>query len=482
MASAAPPKPPCASISSNDPQIPLVAESDHTEKLPLRSNGQRSHSNGSSATLQHPDSIHASGDMSQHTPKKRMWRQRVTGFSAIATHNYQGAGTLSSPFLVQWLPNDPEDPKTYTTLAKSLMILLVGTTTFSVTLASSAYTGAFRPLQNHFHSSDEVTILGLSMMVLGFAVGPLLWSPLSEAIGRRHVLIISLINYTIWTAVCVVAPNIQSLIIFRFLCGTFGSASLTVPGGQIADLFEADTRGVASGVFCVTPFLGPTLGPLIGGYISDATSWRWVFGFLALFAAVATVAVVVFVPETYAPVLLRQRAQLLSKVTGKVYLTVMDAQRPLVARDLMRQALVRPWALLFREPIVLILSLYTAVVYGTLYMCFAAFPIVFQQGRGWSAGKGGLAFLGIMLGIFLGAMVMVYDKRRYVRLYKAYGGFVPPEARLPPCIFGGGAMIVGLAWFAATNSPHLHWAIPISAGIPFGLGFLLVFMCCLNYL
>ena len=79
-------------------------------------------------------------------------------------------------------------------------------------------------------------------------------------------------------------------------------------------------------------------------------------GLLAVYAGSLTLLGIIFVPETYAPLLLRERAKLLSKVTGKVYMTGIDIERPLVVKDLMKKALIRPWALLFLEPIVFILT------------------------------------------------------------------------------------------------------------------------------
>jgi MFS family permease len=113
---------------------------------------------------------------------------------------------------------------------------------------------------------------------------------------------------------------------------------------------------MAQAVFAAAPFLGPTLGPAIGGFLSPAAGWRWLFGFLALYAGVLTILGVIFVPETYAPVLLRRRAKLLSKATGKFYMTRIDIEQPLVLKEVVKRSLARPWALLFREPIVLLLS------------------------------------------------------------------------------------------------------------------------------
>jgi len=115
-------------------------------------------------------------------------------------------------------------------------------------------------------------------------------------------------------------------------------------------------------------------------------------------------------------------------------------------------------------------------------MSFAAFPIIFQRLRGWSAGQGGLAFMGILVGFFLGIIVVCFENARFVRILKETHGHPPPERRLPASIFGGGLLIIGLAWLAATDSPHIHWAVPIIAGIPFALGLVLVFVCLGNYL
>lgn len=126
--------------------------------------------------------------------------------------------------------------------------------------------------------------------------------------------------------------------------------------------------------------------------------------------------------------------------------------------------------------------MYMAVVYAFLNLNFAAYPIVYQQGYGWNAGQGGLAFYGILAGILIGICLMFVDHKRYVRVYDATGGFPPPETRLPTAIVGGGIAIIGLAWFAATADPRYHPLVPISSGVLFGAGFILLFQACVNYL
>ncbi|EME41980.1 hypothetical protein DOTSEDRAFT_117678, partial [Dothistroma septosporum NZE10] len=397
---------------------------------------------------------------------------------------YSGSGTPEDPYIVTWLPVDPECPQQYSEALRWSLTFLVSCLTLCMALASSAYSGAVSHLITQFHCSEEVAILGVSLMVLGYAIGPLVWAPMSETFGRRQVFLWSYVVYTMWTAVCAAAQNIETLIVFRLLAGMFGSSALVIPAGQIADMFTSEKRGLGIGLFCTAPFLGPALGPVIGGFLGDSghDGWRWVMGFLAIFAGVLTALGFLFLPETYSAALLRKRAKLLSKVTNQTYLTQADADHPVVIKEVVRNALFRPWVLLFREPIVLSLTIYMSVIYGTLYLCFSAFPIVYQVKRGWSSGIGGLAFMGIMVGFLAGCAYICWDNGHYAKISRANNGWAPPECRLPSAIGGGVAIMVGLAWFAATNGAGVHWAASVCAGVPFGFGFILVFISCANYL
>lgn len=271
--------------------------------------------------------------------------------------------------------------------------------------------------------------------------------------------------------------------ILRFFAGAFGSSPLTNAGGVIADMFSAKQRGIAMSLFAAAPFLGPVLGPIIGGFLGMGAGWRWVMGFLGAFSGAVWIMGTVLIPETYAPVLLRRRAERLSKITGKVYHSKLDIDQGKPSlKEAFKIALSRPWILLFREPIVFLLSLYMAIIYGTLYMMFAAFPIVYQLGRGWNQGIGGLAFLGIMVGMLIAVLYTLWDNKRYIKTQEAHDGFAPPEARLPPTLIASIAIPIGLFWFAWTNYPSIHWMASIAAGVPFGFGMVLVFLGIMNYL
>ncbi|KAK0387064.1 hypothetical protein NLU13_5377 [Sarocladium strictum] len=414
------------------------------------------------------------------------WRQVIdqAGITdSVRNHNYQGSGTDEDPYVVVWIPNDPRNPFNWSQPLKWFITLVVGLATLAVALVSSAYTGGIREIIEEFKISQELATLGVSLFVLGFAVGPLLWAPLSEVFGRQILFVITYGGLTAFNAGAAGSKGPATLLVTRFLAGSLGSSPLTNAGGVIADMFPASQRGLAMTLFASAPSLGPIFGPIVGGFIGEGPGWRWVLGFLAAFSGLFWIIGSLLVPETYAPVLLRRRAEKLSKITGKVYRAKIEIDRgPVSLAQIMKVSLSRPWILLFKEPIVLLLSVYMAIIYGTLYMLFGAFPIVYQENRGWSQGIGGLAFLGVMVGMIGAVIYSLLDNKRYVRVEMENDGLAPPEARLPPGIVGSFAIPLGLFWFAWTNYTSIHWIVSVAAGVPFGFGMILEFLSIMNYL
>lgn len=404
--------------------------------------------------------------------------------SDIQNAHYPGSGTEQDPYIVSWLENDPVNPMNYSNFKKWGITLLVALATLAVAFVSSAYSGGVAEILIEFRQTQIIGILGVSLFVIGFALGPLIWAPMSELFGRQYLFFGTYMCLTAFNAGAAGSQNIGTLIVLRFLAGSFGSSPLTNAGGVIADMFSAAQRGLATSLFAAMPFLGPVLGPLVGGFVGETVGWRWIEGVMAIFTGTLWILCTFLVPETYSPVLLRKRAAKLSKLTGKVYVSKQDAQQGRVSLgQAFKTALSRPWILLFKEPIVFLLSLYMAIIYGTLYMLFAAFPIVYQEGRGWSQGIGGLAFMGVAVGMMLAVSYSIWDNKRYIRaIENSPSGFAPPEARLPPALIGSVCMPIGMFWFAWTNYPSIHWIVSIIGTAPFGFGMVLVFLSVMNYL
>lgn len=122
----------------------------------------------------------------------------------------------------------------------------------------------------------------VSIYILGFAFGPLVVAPLSEHYGRSIVYNTCNVLFLIFNIASAVAPNLASLIVFRFLCGFAGVTPTTLGSGTIADLIPPQSRGKAMALWSLGPLFGPIIGPVAGGFLVEATNWRWVFWVLSI--------------------------------------------------------------------------------------------------------------------------------------------------------------------------------------------------------
>jgi MFS family permease len=178
----------------------------------------------------------------------------------VCNQNYSGKGTPDDPYVIDFLPNDSQDAMNLTMSRKWAITVLQAFSALVLTFSSSVYASSIFDVMGHFEVSEEVATLGLSLFVLGFALGPLLWGPLSELYGRRSVYVISFMAFTAFSVAAPCSPNIQSLLVFRFFASAFGSSSMTNGGGVITDILTQEQRGLAMGAFVMAPFLGPALG------------------------------------------------------------------------------------------------------------------------------------------------------------------------------------------------------------------------------
>jgi multidrug resistance protein len=287
---------------------------------------------------------------------------------------YEGDGTPDDPYIVDWIENDPVNPQNLHYSTKWLLMVVLGISMLAVSFTSSSYVGGMNELIRYFDSNDIVISVGVALYVLGFGLGPILWAPLSEVYGRQIIMVVTYGIMTLFNIGAIFTKNLTALFLMRFFAGTFGASPLTNTGGQIADMYNKKQRGLALMLFATAPFLGPVLGPIAGGFLGAAAGWRWVMALAACFCGVCFISITLLVPETFAPVLLRKRAAKLAKLTGKVYVCHFDLKHgPPTLKEDLKISLTRPWLLLVFEPIVLVLTIYSAVVYGT-YMMHSEWP------------------------------------------------------------------------------------------------------------
>jgi MFS family permease len=273
-----------------------------------------------------------------------------------------------------------------------------------------------------------------------------------------------------------------AVLVLRFLGGVAGSFTQAVAPAVVADMFNASERGMVLSIYTLAGLMGQNLGPIICGFLDAAYGWRAIPLLITACSLPAWIVLSFTFPETYAPVLLQQRATKLSLILKKEYKVEGIGEARTIGQQL-KVSTLRPWVILIYEPIVTLLSLFLSVVHGTLFLLFAAYPVVFQKTRGWPQGIASLPFLAICLGIVLSLLyVALIDQKRYARVVKKCNGNAPPEARLPPAMIGAVALPIGLFWFAWTNGPEVFWLVSVSAGTFFGFGMVLLYMSLTNYI
>ncbi|KAL8722750.1 MAG: hypothetical protein Q9225_000811 [Loekoesia sp. 1 TL-2023] len=390
---------------------------------------------------------------------------------APADTGFVGHSTLiqASPNIVDWDgQEDPANPQNWPKVVRLGHVAVVSIMTLIANLASTMFAPGAALLMKDFHQTNStVATLTVTIYLLGFALGPLAIAPLSELYGRLAVYHTCNAVFLAFTIGCALSTDVGMFLVFRFITGCAGSAPLTNGGGTVADVMPQDKRGAAMAIFAVGPLLGPVIGPIMGGFISQDS------GVVAVFA-------LIFMRETYAPLLLKRKATKLSKVLGNPSLKARDDAK-LSPAALFARAIVRPLKMLALSPIVLSLSLFCALVFGLTFLLFTTFPAVFEEQYGFTSGLSGLSYLGLGIGMIfgLGMFSVLSDEMLKARAGK---GEMKPEYRLPLMVYLTPVMPIGFFWYGWSAHERAHWIVPILGTLIIGLGSLFVIMPAQIYL
>ncbi|CCC13860.1 hypothetical protein SMACR_07497 [Sordaria macrospora] len=380
-------------------------------------------------------------------------------------------------------PDDPYRPMNWPMKKKVITTLLYGLITMSASWASSSYSAGTALVSKEFHVGHQVAVLGTSIFLVGFGIGPLLWAPLSEVFGRRVAVFVPMFFAICFSFGSATAKDYQTLMITRFFGAFFASAPVTNTGGVLGDLFSPAERGIAMAGYAMAVVGGPAIGPVVSAAVAIQPSlgWRWTLYLTGILQAFVLVLGMIFIDESYPPRLLVNKAQRLRMETGNWALHAKFEEWDVSFSELAQKFLFRPVQLLC-TPICFLVALYASFCYGILYMQLGAIPIIFGEVRGWKQLVATLPFLCIFLGAMIGCGANVYNQFLYNKAYRAAGNRAVPERRLPPMmvgsvIFSGGQFMLG--WTAPKD---IHWIVPCIGLVCLGSGFFMIFQAALNYL
>ena len=430
-----------------------------------------------------------------HVPK----REDLQAF--IEKHNGM------EPILVEWDgKDDREHPMGWKISYRWYINVVTAFFTLTSTFASSSSSVTLPNIVQKFGVSEEVARVTTFIYLAGYCLGPPVWGPLSELYGFRWIFIIGGVGLTLFNAVCGVAPNIGSLIIFRILAGFCGACPLTNGGAVVPSILDLSLLGVGIAVFSLAPNVGPCIGPLVGGWIFvSKTYWGWVYFANALFSGLLTVIFLFTVRETYPSICLKKKACRLRKKTGdQRYRAYAEIQRVSI-KDILMSRIVSPMLMLivchharlhlltlsarthalvrddihvFRVWLPLFGMRCSGIKSSSNQQLFDAYPVVFGQLHGRNPVQIGLCFMGFFVGAFMGALFQIFVQNpRYQRIQKEYDGQpVPPEERLVLTMYGGPLLVISLFWFAWTSWPSVSLWSPLVAGGFFGMANYFIFV------
>jgi multidrug resistance protein len=215
-------------------------------------------------------------------------------------------------------PEDKMNPHNWSKIRKIAVTMLVAWIGFIVGFASSIDSAVIQEAMKDFGVSEIAESLATGLYLVGFGFGAFFAGPISETVGRNPVYLATLSLFMVFVMASGLAKTIGQQLVFRLLAGFFGSTPLTCAGGSISDMWNAEQRTIAFPVFANAAFWGPILGPVVGGYIGQSSliGWRWTEWITLIWSGVIMAGIVLFLPETYGPILLRWKATHLRKIPG----------------------------------------------------------------------------------------------------------------------------------------------------------------------
>lgn len=335
--------------------------------------------------------------------------------------------------------------------------------------SSSIFAPAVPQFLDDFHSdSRTLSIFTVSEFAAGYIVGPLLVAPLSELYGRLPVIHVSNVLFLLFTVACAVSSDIPMFIIFRLGQAICVCGAGTLGPGLIADVIPLEARGLAMTIFAAGPTLGPCISPVVGGSLAHRAGWRWVFWFIAICAGFLTLLTIAVLKETYAPVILRRRA---NRAHGSTYSG--QARAPWSA---IKAAAIRPLKLLIHSPVSMILALQSSIALSYLNLILSTFAVVFQSQYGFSTWQSGFTLFGLGIGFMIGQVAVGTFSDRWLKYRQSKENMTRPEDRLPPLLVGSVLIPAGFFWYGWATQYHTHWIIPIVGSALVSIGAMFCFL------
>ncbi|KAL2839196.1 MFS general substrate transporter [Aspergillus pseudoustus] len=388
------------------------------------------------------------------------------------------------------IKDDPENPQNWSLAKKNFVAFVICFYSFVVYFGSSISVGAVPEIVTKFGVSVEVSSLALSLYVLGYGLGPMIFSPLSEMaiVGRNAPYFITLFIYTMLWIGAATVKNLAGYLVLRFLTGFFGSPALATGGATLSDIYPLIKVPYAIIVWGAATVVGPALAPVVANFSAPAMNWHWV-SWEMLWVSAPVLILWLFVPETSASTILHYRARRLRRLTGNAkYRTKEEIDRiasQTTTKSIFYNAIMKPTEINALDPAVLFSTVYTSLIYAIFYSFFESFPIIFERVYHFRFEVTGLPFLAVLPALAVATTLLASYWHLSVERHlpsKGMAAFGAPERRLVPGLIVCSLTPIGLFITAWSARPSVHWMVPILGLFLNIIGTFTVIVCMLQYL
>ncbi|MCJ1458905.1 hypothetical protein MMC28_009281 [Mycoblastus sanguinarius] len=370
--------------------------------------------------------------------------------------------TSDGNILVDWYTtDDPANPHNWSQGKKFFVTAIICAYTFAVYTGSAIYTSGEQGVIDRFHVTPTDASLPLSLYVLAYGMGPLIFAPLSEipVIGRMPVYTATFAIFTVLSVGPPLVQNFAGLLVLRYLQGFFGSPCLANGGASMGDMYSLLYLPYAMTCWVSAAYCGPALGPLLSGFAVTAKGWRWSLWEILWLAAPIFIIMFLLNPETSSPNILLRRAARLRKLTGDDRLKSQSEidQKGMKPSAIAMDAFVKPMEITIKDPAIAFVNTYTALVYGIYYSFFEVFPLVYPVYYNFSLGIVGVLFTCILVACLIGVVIYALYLHFYLIPDIMKRGLRAQEHRLVPAVIASFLPPIGLFLFAWTARPSIHW-------------------------
>ncbi|RDH32561.1 major facilitator superfamily domain-containing protein [Aspergillus welwitschiae] len=401
--------------------------------------------------------------------------------------------------------DDPMHPHNWPMKKRVMLGSLLTSCALVTAYGSAVFATAASGAEKEFGFGEEVAALGTTLYVLGFSAGPTVWAPSSELLGRRWPLLLGMFGFDLFMIATATAKDTQTLMLCRFFAGFCAASIIALVPASLSDVFNNHQRGVAIAMYTMSVFTGPFTAPFIGGYTASSyLGWRWTLYVPAIVGFFCLALIVFFTTETYAPIILVQKAAILRRQTRNWGIHARQDELEIDFKELVTKNLARPFLILFTEPIAFLLTLYMSFIYGLAYALLEAYPIIFEGTYGMTGGTAGLPLLALSLvkspvaRLFCLCRDDIRGSWRPTITLRCPNGVSPLASWVVRCLLvdysgmilsthvynarlGGNTDKRSRFGWTGWNS-NIHWMAPTAAGVAVGFGLTSIFMQCFNYI